>query len=114
MPSIALHHYLRPLVTPASVALVGASERPGSIGRILLENILGSPFQGELHVVNPGHRKVLGRKCHPSLSAIGKPVDLAVVVAPPRSLREILEDGAKVRLRAAIVLTDPPAGDPAA
>ena len=58
-----LHHYLRPLVTPASVALVGASERPGSIGRIVLENILGSTFQGEFHAINPNHRKVLGRKC---------------------------------------------------
>lgn len=114
MPAITLHHYLRPLVTPASVALVGASERPGSVGRIVLENVLGSPYTGELHAVNPGHRKVLGRKCYPSLSAIGKPVDLAVIVAPPKSLRDILEDGAKARLRAAIVLTDPPASDPAA
>ncbi len=109
-----LHHYLRPLVTPASVALVGASERPGSIGRIVLENILGSTFQGEFHAINPNHRKVLGRKCLPTLAAVGKPVDLAVIVAPPRALRDILEDAAKVRLRAAIVLTDPPATDPTA
>jgi len=114
MPSTTLHHYLRPLVTPASVALVGASERPGSVGRIVLENVLGGTFQGEFHAVNPGHRKVLGRKSHATLAAIGKPVDLAVIVAPPKSLRDVLDDAAKVRLRAAIVLTDPPATDPSA
>jgi acetyltransferase len=114
MPVTSLHHYLRPLVTPSSVALVGASERSGSLGRIVLENILGSPFDGEFFAVNPAHRKVLGRKSHASLAAIGKPVDLAVIVSPPLTMRETLQDAARARVPAAIVLTDPGASDPVA
>jgi len=114
MQSTTLHHYLRPLVTPSSVALVGASERPGTLGRIVLENILGSAFDGEFFAVNPMHRKVLGRKSHASLAAIGKPVDLAVIVSPPQTMRATLEDAAKAGVPAAIVLTDPRAADPAA
>ena len=68
-----LHHYLRPLIMPASVALVGASGKPGSIGRIVFENLLGGAFHGTLHAVNPNHRRVLARRSHPSLVAIGKP-----------------------------------------
>ncbi len=113
MPSLSLHHYLRPLVMPTTVALVGASERPGSVGRIVLENILGGEFRGEFFPVNPNHRKVLGRKSYESLAAIGKHVDLAVIVTPASILRSVLESGAKVKLRAAIVVTEPPAGDPA-
>lgn len=114
MSTPTLHHYLRPLVMPASVAIVGASDRAGSFGRIVFENALAGTFHGEIHAVNPSHKKVLGRKCFPTLAAIGKPVDLAVIVAPPRSLKDILDDGVKARVRAALVLTDPPATDPTA
>ena len=106
-------HYLRPLLLPRGVALVGASERPGSLGRIVLENALRGEFAGELHAVNPRHREVLGRKSWPSLSAIGAPVDLAIIAAPSHAIRDVLDDGAAAGLRAAIVLSYPPAGDAA-
>src|SRR5512147_2511855 len=68
-----LPHYLRPLLVPDSVAVVGASARPATIGRVVMENLLDG-YQGEIYLVNPGHRKVLNRRCHASLRAIGKPV----------------------------------------
>jgi acetyltransferase len=52
-------HYLRPLLAPSSVALVGASERPGSLGRIVYENLLAGGFGGEIYAVNPHHATVL-------------------------------------------------------
>ena len=74
-----LHHYLSPLLKPASVALVGASERPGSVGRTVYENMLVGGYEGPLYAVNPGHRNVLGRPCFASLAAIEAPVDLAII-----------------------------------
>src|SRR5882757_6529066 len=68
-----MHHYLQPLLAPDSVALVGASERPGSLGRIVYENLLGGGFTGELFAVNPHHRKILARAARPTLAAIGRP-----------------------------------------
>ena len=54
--------YLRALLAPASIALVGASGKAGSDGRIVLENLLGGGYDGALHIVNPGHRRVLARR----------------------------------------------------
>jgi acetyltransferase len=83
-------HYLRPLLAPASVALVGASGRAGSLGRIVYENLLGGEFKGELFAVNPRHRRVLGRKAFASLEAIGRPVDLALICAPGAAVPAIV------------------------
>jgi acetyltransferase len=106
-----LHHYLRPLLTPSSVALIGASDRPDSLGRIVFENILADQFHGEMFPVNPSHRKVLGQKSWRSVAAIGKMVDLAIIAAPPSATHDIIAALPKGRLHAAILLTDPPAGD---
>src|SRR5512138_1836697 len=85
-----MHHYLRPLFAPRSVALVGASERPESLGRIVYENLLAGGFEGEIYAVNPKHSRILARPALPSLDAIDKPVDLAVIASPPESVADIL------------------------
>jgi acetyltransferase len=112
VPGYTLHHYLRPLIQPTSIALVGASERPGSVGRVVLENILAGDFRGEVLPVNPRHRKVLGRKSFGSLAELPKAVDLALICTPPDVVREVLQAGAKAKLKSAVLLTDPPPGDP--
>ena len=94
---------------PASVALVGASSKPGSIGRIVLENLLGGAFHGALYAVNPNHRRVLARRSYASLAAIGKPVDLALIAVPAAAVLEVLEDGARAGVKAAVILSAPPA-----
>ena len=106
-----MYHYLRPLLKPASFALVGASERPGSLGRVVLENVLAAGYTGEFHAVNPAHRKVLGRKSWAKLPAIGKPVELVVIAVPCDAVPQVLEDAARVRAKAAVVLTAAPGGD---
>lgn len=98
---------------PASIALIGASERPESLGRIVFENILAEDFRGEVFVVNPNRRKVLGRKSWPSVEAIGKPVDLAIVATPSAITHEIIASLPKGRVRFAMLLTEPPASDAA-
>ena len=78
-------HHLWPLLAPKSVALVGASGRAGSLGRIVSENLLAVAFAGELHLVNPNGNAVLGRKVFRSLRSIDRPMDLAVICAPSSS-----------------------------
>jgi acetyltransferase len=73
VPATAPAHYLAPLLAPRSVAVVGASSRPASLGRIVYENLLAGGFQGELFAVNPNHKTVLGRPAYASLAAIGQP-----------------------------------------
>ncbi len=103
-----LHHYLRPLLAPDSVALVGASERPGSLGRIVYENLLDGDFKGELHAVNSRHGKVLGRKVFSSLAAIPVPVDLVLITVPCAQVPRVLEEAARAGIKVAVVLSPPP------
>src|SRR5207248_8571019 len=109
--AIAPAHYLAPLLAPRSVAVVGASSRPDSLGRVVYENLLGGGFQGELFAVNPNHAQVLGRQAFASVSAIGRSVDLAVICAPPAAIPDIIEGG-RGKLRAAAILSGVPNATP--
>src|SRR3974390_2692014 len=90
-----LHYEGQPLdaiFAPKSVAVIGATENPGSVGRTLLWNLISSPFGGTVYPVNPKRPSILGIKAYPSLSAIPEQVDLAVVVTPPPSIPGIIRE----------------------
>ena len=103
-----LQHYLRPLLAPTSVAVVGASSRAGSAGRVLIENLLAEGFAGEIHFVNPRRKRVLGQRCFGSLVDIGKPVELALIVVPCAAVCTVLDDGARAGVKAAVLHSSPP------
>src|SRR4051812_33492015 len=91
-PHITLvQHALASLLAPRSVALVGASEQPGSLGRTVLENLLAGDYKGDLYAVNPNRRKVLGRRTYASIADIGTTVDLAVIATPAATIPAILD-----------------------
>ena len=69
MEGLSQRHYLTPLFEPGSVAIIGASEEPGSVGAVLMANMLAAKYRGALHAVNPRHRSVQGVPC---FDAIGK------------------------------------------
>ncbi|MGC1818269.1 MAG: CoA-binding protein, partial [Casimicrobiaceae bacterium] len=106
-----MHHYLRPLIAPESVALVGASERAGSLGCVVLENLLSGGFGGAVYPVNPRHRKIRGQDAYPTLAAIGKPVDLAIIATPPHAVVEVLESMSPRTVKVAVIMTAPSAPD---
>jgi acetyltransferase len=99
-----MQHYLWPLVRPRSVALVGASDRPRSLGRTVYENLLGSGFDGNVYAVNETHSTVLDRPAFRSLSEIGTSIDLAIVATPPAVVPSIL-DSARSNVKIAVVMT---------
>lgn len=107
-----MQHYLSPLLKPKSVALVGASDKVGSLGRTVYENILAGEFKGPIYAVNPNRRRVFGRRTYTSLGAIGEPVDLAVIAAPAAAVPGIRDDP-KARLRAAALMSGPDSESPA-
>ncbi len=96
---------LKAITEPRSIAVVGASPRPGSISRTIFSNILMGGFSGIVFPVNPKRSSVLGVKAYPSVSAIGEPVDLAVIVVKRDLVPAIMEDCARAQVRAAIVIT---------
>ncbi|MGR3321563.1 MAG: acetate--CoA ligase family protein [Pseudooceanicola sp.] len=81
---------LRPLYAPRSIAVIGASPRPGSFGGRTVENLSG--FDGALYPVNQKYEEVGGVRCYPSLAALPEVPDLAVLTTPAASVEALLED----------------------
>jgi acetyltransferase len=92
-------HPLDVFFAPERVAVIGATENPGSVGRTLFWNLISNPFGGVVFPVNPKRSQVLGVKAYRNIRAIPERVDLAVVVTPavvvPQVIRECVEAGVK-------------------
>lgn len=79
-------------LAPESVAVVGASATEGKMGHYILRNLLTQGYRGSVFPVNPKYTELLGVSAYPSLADIPKPVDMAVVVTPARSVPAVLDD----------------------
>ncbi len=87
------------------MALVGASEREGSLGAIVARNLAAGGLKGELYPVNPRHRTVFGRPAYARLTDLPQPPELAVVATPARSVPGIIADAGAAGVKAAVVLS---------
>jgi acetate---CoA ligase (ADP-forming) len=96
---------LHSLFYPRSIAVVGASRQPGSVGHSVLSNLLMNHYQGVIFPVNPNATSVLGVKCYPRLLEISDDVDLAVVIVPSRTVAQVLDECGRMGIRAAIIIT---------
>ena len=93
------------IFNPKSVAIIGATEKMGSVGRTLVYNLISSPFGGTVYPVNPKRPSVLGIKAYPSLTAIGDPIDLAVIVTPARTVPAIIKECVDYGVKGAIIIS---------
>ncbi|WP_287877570.1 bifunctional acetate--CoA ligase family protein/GNAT family N-acetyltransferase [Aquitalea sp.] len=96
-------HYLTPLFSPRTVAVVGASDTPGSIGQAVFANLLAGNFQGKLFPVNLNHKVVGGIPAVPSVRLIEPAVDMAVVCTAIRTLPAIIKDCGKKGIKAVLL-----------
>ena len=95
---------LSPLLSPEAVAVVGASERHGSAGRLVLENLRNLEYQGAVYAVHPKHKEVLGFPCYPDLNSLPGPVDSVAVLLAAEKVLSTLEAAVEVGAQAAWVL----------
>ena len=93
------------LFRPRSVAIIGASDRPGALGQVVASNILGGGFRGEIAMVNPKYATVLGRPCVATVGALAAAPDLAVIATPAATLPALIRDLAARGTRAAAVIS---------
>jgi acetyltransferase len=96
---------LNHLTAPKSVALIGASARPGSVGLTVMRNLLRGGFDGDVHLVNPKYRDIEGRPCVASVTELTEAPDMAVIATPPRTVTGLIGELGQKGTRAAIVLT---------
>jgi acyl-CoA synthetase (NDP forming)/RimJ/RimL family protein N-acetyltransferase len=96
---------LRHLLEPSSVAVVGASRKPGRVGHAILRNILSGGFNGPVYAVNPHAKSVLGVACVPTVADLPEPPELAVIAVPPASVNAVAEDCGRRGARSIVVVT---------
>jgi len=102
------HRYPQPLdylFYPRSVAIVGATEREGSVGRTILWNLLRSPFGGTIYPVNPKRKHVLGVKAYPSILDVPEKVELAVLVTPASLIPDVIRDCVTAKVASVIIIS---------
>src|SRR5688572_8713936 len=97
------HDAMRALLSPRSIAIVGASPREGSLGQRLLSHIGGWRYDGGIYAVNPGHREINGRVCYPSLEALPGPVDLVAFAVNDDTLEAALSQAATNGAKAGVI-----------
>jgi acetyltransferase len=96
---------LRPLFDPDSVAVIGASRKPGKLGHIVLSNLVGAGYRGKLFPVNPEGGEILGLRVYQAVSQLPHPPDLAVILLPRKDVLHAMEELAEARVRAVCVIT---------
>lgn len=103
--------YIMSLLSPTSIAVIGASADPTKVGHIVLKNILTQGFTGKIYPVNPKGGEILGMRVYTSLSEIeacpecSRGVDLAVIVTPGKTVPGIVEECGKKEVKSVIVIS---------
>jgi acyl-CoA synthetase (NDP forming)/GNAT superfamily N-acetyltransferase len=96
---------LRHVFQPGSVAVVGASRRPGTVGRAILHNIVAGGYQGKVYAVNPHAARMEGVPCLPSVTNLPEPAELAVVAVPPGAVPAVADECGRRGIKAMVVIT---------
>ena len=91
--------------SPKTVAVIGASEKPDSVGRTLLWNLISSPFGGTVYPVNPKRHSVLGIKAYARAADIPEPVELAVIATPAATVPGIIRECGAAGAKGAIIIS---------
>ena len=93
------------LLSPRSLAIVGASPHESSVGRHVIANILSGGFAGPIHVVNPHYAEIEGLATLKSMEAIAEAPDLVIIAVPPAAVPAAVADAGRRGVAAAVIIT---------
>lgn len=93
------------MFSPRSVAVIGATDREGSVGRTLLLNLVNPNFQGAVYPVNPKRDCVLGLRAYPTIAALPEKADLALIITPAPTVPGIIRECIEAGVRSAVVIS---------
>lgn len=96
---------LHTLFSPKSIAVIGASTRPGSVGNDIAKNLIKSDFRGKVFLVNPKGGELFGKTCFPSISEISEDVDLVIIIVPAAIVPGVLREAGEKMVRAAVIIS---------
>jgi acetyltransferase len=90
---------------PKTVAVIGATEKEGSVGRTILWNLISTTFGGTIFPVNPTRPSVLGIKAYPNIGAVPEQVDLAIIVTPAPTVPDLIDECVAAGVEGAIIIS---------
>ncbi|MBS9395987.1 MAG: bifunctional acetate--CoA ligase family protein/GNAT family N-acetyltransferase [Dolichospermum sp. LBC05a] len=93
------------IFAPKTVAVIGASEKPGSVGRNLLWNLITNPFGGTVFPINPQHSSILGIKAYSTIFDVPEKIDLALIATPASTVPKIIADCVDAGIKGAIIIS---------
>ncbi|OLP15680.1 acetyl CoA synthetase subunit alpha [Leptolyngbya sp. 'hensonii'] len=96
---------LNTIFAPQTVALIGATDKPGSVGRTLLWNLVSNSFGGTVYPINPKHRNVMGIQAHPNLAEVPEQVDLAVIATPAPTIPAIIQECVDAGVKGVVIVS---------
>jgi acetyltransferase len=91
--------------SPSSIAVIGATSRPSTVGRTILENLVTGSFKGKVFAVNAKHREILGLKTYPSVRDIPQRIDLAIVATPATTVPQVIGECVDAGVKATVVIS---------
>lgn len=97
--------HLDAFFAPSSVAVIGATDRVGSVGRSVLWNLMHGGFEGRIIPVNPRRSSVLGLPSFPTIGSILTPIDLAIIVTPASTVPDMIAECVAAGVQAAVVIS---------
>ena len=97
---------IRHILAPRSVAVIGASRQPGSIGQLIFQSIMQNGFTGVVYPVNPKAEVVMSVKAYPSILDVPDDVELAIIVVPTRIVARVADECGRKGVRAIVVISD--------
>jgi acetyltransferase len=96
---------LSSIFAPQTIAVIGASNQAGSVGRTLLWNLISNPFGGTVFPVNPKHHSIMGIQAYPNIAAVPDRVDLAIIATPAQSVPKIVQECVAANVKGAVIVS---------
>lgn len=93
------------MFSPKAVALIGATDKEGTVGEATLKNLLVGKGKHTVYPVNPSHETVAGLKCYPSIASVPEHVDLAIIATPAKSVPEVVEECGKAGVEGVVIIS---------
>lgn len=98
-------HILQKFFQPEAVAVIGASPKENTIGFTLVNNLKKDGYPGKIYPINPKYQEILGLTAYPSVTAVGAPIDLAIIAVPIRGVPEIMRQCGQAKIPGAIIIS---------
>ena len=97
--------YLEPLLNPKAIAVIGATDREGSVGKTLMENCLLGQGQRAVYAVNPERETIMGQECYSSITKVPGQVDLAVIATPAWTVPQVVEECGQAGVGGVVIIS---------